>query len=301
MGKNFGLFLLATLFFAMAATSATAVEGLSPYLKVGVINSPADDAAQKSSDALKAGGFVVIGQYHPEGKPHFVIVAYTRKDLQDLTAKITDRGLLAAVLKVGIKEDGGKSTVSMVNPEYLFRAYLMKNFEPSRDALLKISADAKQSLRGVGAAEFAPFGGTMSPKELQHYHYMLGMEYFDDPVVLKKFRSFEEGMQTITKNLSGGKGNASLVYSLIDEGSKTAVFGVGLGDQKTGEPFFLPVIGEDHLAAMPYEIILSGDTATMLHGRYRIALHWPSLTMTTFTKIISTPGDIEKSMRSLTE
>ncbi|MBI3581712.1 MAG: hypothetical protein HY098_06520 [Nitrospinae bacterium] len=264
------------------------------------MSAPAEEAAQKTADALKAGGFVVIGQYHPEKKPNLVVVAYTRKDLQDVVVKIGDRGVLAAVLKAGIKEDGGKSVVSIVNPEYLFRGYLMKGFEANREELLKVASDVRQALKPVGD-EFAPFGGILSEKKLLHYHYMLGMEYFDDPVVLKKFSSFEEGVQTITKNLSAGKGNTASAYTLIDEASRTAVFGVALGDPKTGEQFFLPVIGEDHVAAMPYEMVLSGNSATMLHGRFRIALHWPSLTMGTFTKIISTPGDIEKTMRSLTE
>ena len=33
------------------------------------------------------------------------------------------------------------------------------------------------------------------------------------------------------------------------------------------------VIGEYHVAAMPYEIILQDTEVTMLPGRYRIALH----------------------------
>jgi len=31
----------------------------------------------------------------------------------------------------------------------------------------------------------------------------------------------------------------------------------------------------------------------MLHGKYRIAIYWPEMTMGTFMKISSTPGDIE--------
>jgi hypothetical protein len=70
-------------------------------------------------------------------------------------------------------------------------------------------------------------------------------------------------------------------------------------NEEEGEKHFLPIIGEDHLAAMPYEIIIQGKEATMLHGRYRIALHWPDLTMGTFTKIMSTPGDVKKVMKDL--
>ena len=68
-----------------------------------------------------------------------------------------------------------------------------------------------------------------------------------------------------------------------------------------GESHFLEIIGKKHLAAMPYEIILQGNTATMLHGRFRFASHWPELTMGTFTKIMSTPGDVEDFLQALTE
>jgi len=55
------------------------------------------------------------------------------------------------------------------------------------------------------------------------------------------------------------------------------------------------------VAAMPYELILQGNEVTMLHGRFRFALHWPELTMKTFTKIMSSPGDVEDAMKSLFE
>ena len=74
-----------------------------------------------------------------------------------------------------------------------------------------------------------------------------------------------------------------------------------MGNQEEGEASFLPTIGEDHIAAMPYEIILQDKTATMLHGKYRLALHWPDLSMGTFMKIMSTPGDIEDVLKGLCE
>ncbi len=52
---------------------------------------------------------------------------------------------------------------------------------------------------------------------------------------------------------------------------------------------------------MPYEIILQGKEATILHGKYRIALFWPELKVGTFMKISSTPGEIEDIMEGLTE
>ena len=74
-----------------------------------------------------------------------------------------------------------------------------------------------------------------------------------------------------------------------------------LENTETGEDKFLPIIGDDHIAAMPYEIILQGNTASILPGRYRIALHWPDLTMGTFMKIMSTPKDIAETLSGLTK
>ena len=48
------------------------------------------------------------------------------------------------------------------------------------------------------------------------------------------------------------------VYKLIYAKEKIAVFGVGLQSTEDGESHFLPKIGEDHVAALPYEIILQG-------------------------------------------
>ncbi len=91
------------------------------------------------------------------------------------------------------------------------------------------------------------------------------------------------------------------VYEVVYPDHKVAIFGVGLLDPEDGEAAFLPIIGADHVAAMPYEIILQDKEVTMLHGRYRIALHWPELGMGTFMKIMSTPGNIEDFMLGITE
>ena len=89
---------------------------------------------------------------------------------------------------------------------------------------------------------------------------MIGMPYFNDPVKLGEFGSFQQGINTIQKNLDGGKGKTAQVYEIIDK---------------------------------------SNNTATMLHGRYRFASHWPELTMKTFTKIMSSPGEVEDAMNAL--
>lgn len=288
---------LAALLFVCGAAQAD--ENLHAFYKA-TVEANITDTAQKVKDALETAGFAIIGEYSPEDKPSLKVIVFSSQALQEELARVKDRGLLAAALKVGLMEAGGKTTVSIVDPAYLFRAYLMKEFKAHEAPLMKIDDLVKQALQVAVKQDLTPFGGELGAKDLEHYHYMIGMEYFNDPVWLKKFGSFEEGVEKIRKNLSDKKGGAAPVYEIIGQSAKTAVFGVALGNKDTGEAHFLPIIGEDHLAALPYEIILVDNKATMLHGRFRIALHWPLLTMGTFTKIMSTPGDIEETMKGLT-
>ena len=273
---------------------------LSPYILVGESDLKIESAEEKVASALAGQGFEVIGSYNVEGNQTLKVIVYTRKDLQDITLKVKDRGALAAALKVGLKSDGPGTKISYLNPEYLFQAYLRGEYDKHSSGLKKIASDAKAALSPLGSVNEG-FGGAMTAEELRDYHYKIMMPYFTDPVELEEFSSFEEGVATIQRNLKAKKGSTTEVYSLIFEDQQVAVFGVGLLDEEEGERHFLPIIGEDHLSAMPYEIILQGKEATMLHGRYRIALHWPDLTMGTFTKIMSTPGDIKGMLKDLCE
>lgn len=273
---------------------------LSPYILVGESDLKIESAEEKVASALAGQGFEVIGSYNVEGNQTLKVIVYTRKDLQDITLKVKDRGALAAALKVGLKSDGPGTKISYLNPEYLFQAYLRGEYDKHSSGLKKIASDAKAALSPLGSVNEG-FGGAMTAEELRDYHYKIMMPYFTDPVELEEFSSFEQGVATIQGNLKAKKGSTTEVYSLVFEDQQVAVFGVGLLDEEEGERHFLPIIGEDHLSAMPYEIILQGKEATMLHGRYRIALHWPELTMGTFTKIMSTPGDIKGMLKDLCE
>ena len=288
--------MLISLFLAL--TLGLKGQTLSPYVLVGETDLNLESAEEQVASALKGQGFEVIGSYSPESNQTLKVVVYTRKDLQDITLQVKDRGALAAALKVGLKSDGPGTKISYLNPEYLFQAYLMDSYDKHASGLKKVASDAEKALSPLGTVNEG-FGGAMTAEELRKYHYKIMMPYFTDPVELEEFSSFEQGLKTIQDNLNRKKGSTVEVYSMVFGDKKVAVFGVGLMDDEEGEKNFLPIIGEEHLAAMPYEIILQGNTATMLNGRYRIALHWPELTMGTFTKIMSTPGDIKDAMKEL--
>lgn len=283
----------------LSGASVKAQDKLSPYFKVASLVGSMQDASDKVEQALQKWDFEVLGSYNPAKSDQLQIIAFTRKDLQDVCLKVEDRGILASVLKVGIQQNGDQLTVSVLNPMYLFYAYLRDDASNHLDDLTLISGDVKQAMSEVGK-EYTGFGGSEKIDNLTSYHYMAFMPYFDDPVELKTFESFEQGLNTIHKNLNAGKNNTVKVFELVLGDKQMAVIGIGLLDKEDGEAKFLPIIGEENIAAMPYEIVLMGKEASILHGKFRFALHWPELSMGQFMKISSTPGDVEDFMEALT-
>ena len=287
--------------FCILASMAFAQDGkLSPFYKLKInLNHDLEQLKSEVVDAFVGKSFELIGDYHPANNDDLRVLCFTRNDLSELCLKSKDRGALASVVRVGISKKGEAANLSLLNPQYVFCAYLT-NYESDKSSLMVIVDDAKEALTSLGS-NLEVFGGVLSEKALKKYHYKMMMPYFSDPVELNNFTSFEDGLAKIRKNLKGGKGNTNLVYEQVFTDEKVAVFGVGLMDAEDGEGYFLPIVGEDHIAAMPYEIILQGKEVTMLHGKYRFALYWPELTMGTFMKIMSTPGDVEDFLEGITQ
>ncbi len=288
--------IIALVGFALHSSS----QEISPYIEIGKSDNSIQQVSEDVLAALKENSFQVLGSYHPANRSSLKVIAFTRNDLKNTVIKVGDRGALASVFKVGLVQKDGEVTISYTNPDYILRAYLGDNYNSYKSVFEKFSTDLKTTFSAIGN-DFVPFGGSVEADKLKKYHYKILMPYFTDPVTLNEFSSFEEGLQVIEGNLKAKKGETFEVYKIIYSNEKVAVFGVGLKSKEDGESYFLPKIGMDHVAAMPYEIILQGKEATILHGKYRIALHWPDLTMGTFMKIMSTPGDIEDTLKGLCE
>lgn len=291
--------ILSSIFLFLSTTILVSQE-IAPYIKVGESTNGIEAVANQVRSALTMNSFSILGEYTPASNSKLRVITFTNDALKNTVVKVKDRGALAAIFKVGLNEKDGKTVVSYTNPEYILRAYLNKNYESNKNTYQQFSKDVKSALKEIGN-EFASFGGAIKADKLGKYHYKIMMPYFSDPITLNEFSSFEEGLKTIQKNLSQQKGNTQQVYTLVYPDQQVAVFGIGLLNEEKGEANFLPKIGDDHVAALPYELILQGNTATMLHGRYRIALHWPDLTMGTFMKIMSTPGDIKDTFQTICE
>lgn len=288
------------LMFLLLATQGIASSTLSPFVGV-TISSDMNSATTMVKEEIANKNFEVVGEYNVAGDQNLKVIAFTRDDLKKVAAKYSDRGALASVLKIGIRKDkSGSVEVSLLNPNYMFNAYFRDGYDKNKDVLNKIDSDAKSILNSRVNAKLENFGGDVKISKIRNYQYKVLMPKFTNPDKLEDYDSFQEGLATIEKNIKTDK-NVKLVYKIVDKENQTAVFGFALVNKKKGEAKFMPIIGERNLAAMPYEVILQGKTATMLAGKYRIALYWPELSMGTFMKIVSTPGDIEDMLEDVTD
>jgi len=299
MNRFTKLFII-NIFFICIATHLYSQGGIVSFYKVGIFKIPISQVAKNVKNALINSDFNILGEYKPGNDTSKYVIAFSRKDLMDIALGAKNRGALAGALRIGIIDDGnGNVEVSLLNPQYLFYGYLRDNTAKFEIELNQINLDVIAALSELGV--IVPYiTSSLSERQLKEYRFMLRNPGFADPIVIRDFNTFEEGVKKISDNLKARKGRTFKVYQIIDIDKQIAVFGVGLWDEKNGETDFLNQLGASHLAALPYEIILSGKQASILHGKFRFPFYWSDISMNKYTKIYRTPREIQEVMSGLT-
>jgi uncharacterized protein (DUF302 family) len=291
------LFLLTLLFFISAATLA-ADERYKPFV---LASNEAGNMAEKitaTKEALKKNGFEVVGEYTPYENAHIIVV--TNDELKKAAASHDRAGYIAAQ-RVALTEVNGKIQVSYTYPFYMAKAYRIdSNLQGVTDAL-------KQAL---GFKEFFGSDKGLKEKKLGKYHYMFGMEYFDDPYELATLKSHEEAVNTVEKNLAANVEGASKIYRIDIPGTSQTLFGVGFkgktdDDKSHDDKYIMSEIDFKDIrstAHLPYELLVDGNKVEALHARFRIAINFPDLSMMgshSFMNIMSTPKAINKVLTAV--
>ena len=276
---------------------------LKPYILAGVDDGTRDDVQARVEERLTAEGFEVVGSYVPAGDETLGVVCVTHERLK--TAAADAGGLLgfAAVLRVGLRDTGEGVEVSFTNPLYWGNAYYRKTFPDVEASSTQVDAALRRALGELPDSRFEPFGSRkgVPASKLRKYHYMMAMPYFDDVAELDKGSSYEDAVARIEERAAAEDAEAKIVYAVKFPEKKMALFGTALTGRK-GEAHFLPKIDFSeprHVPFLPYELLVLEDRVVSLHGKYRIALSFPDLSMGTFMKIVSTPGDIADAQRTL--
>jgi len=286
---------LASLFVVFLLNVASADEAL---LKPFVLGSRGPGTvAEKTTvvkSALIAQGFTIAGEYPPY--PEAMVIVATNDELKSNAAK-SEHGGFGAAVRVSVTKVKDEVQVAYVNPVYMANAYRMQG--DLADVAAKLAAAlGKQE-------EFGAKG--LKAKKLRSYHYMVGMEYFDDPSVLAEYGSFEEAAAAVESGLAAGRGGVTKVYRIDVPEKKEAVFGVALkaatdADKIMDDQYIMHEIDFKELrstAHLPYEILVSGNKVYALYARFRIAISFPDLSMmgsNSFMNIMKSPKAIQKAL-----
>lgn len=280
-------------------------QALKPYI-LGATSGESIEKVKSSLEAnLEAEGINVLGGYMPAEDDNRWIIVFSSEELIKAVKKVKGQTGFAAALRIGITKEGEQIQVSYTNPAYWGMAYFRDDFEAVEQNYKILSDKLTAVMKKTGQFSGIQFGSEegIEVDDLIKYRYMMGMPRFDDPIELRQFSSFNGANDKIESNLKKGLDNISLVYSIEIPGEDLKLYGFALSGED-GESGFLTKIDISeprHTAFLPYEMLVMGGQVIMLHGRYRIALSFPDLKMTTFTKIISTPGNIKDMLELVTE
>jgi len=276
---------------------------LKPYI-VGFETSESISTTQeKVVKQLEQNGIKVVGQYQPANDKNRSIIVFSSSDLETAIKKIGGLTGFAATLRIGITNENGKTIVSYTNPTYWGNAYFRTDFDKVSGNYTALIEHLEKAMKASGTFVGKSFGSKqgVSEKDLRKYHYMMAMPYFEEVVELGHFDSNAAAVAKIDANLKKGVSNVKLVSKVIIPVKELTLYNFALSGEK-GESKFLPIIDisqPKQTAFLPYEVLVTGNKVVMLHGRYRIALSFPDLTMMTFTKIMSAPGDIENLLKQV--
>lgn len=254
------------------------------------------DLAQKleaTKAALAKAGFTVAGSYSPYAGA--TVIGVTNDELRSTAAK-SELGGFGAAMRVALSKVKDEVQVSYTNPAYLANAYRMAG--DLKDTAAKLQA-ALGRIEEFGAAG-------LTPAKLRKYHYMFGMEYFDEPNTLASYGSYEEAVKAVEAGLAAGKQGVTKVYRVDVAGKKETLFGVamkGEGDNKymddkyiMSEIDFKDVKSTAHL---PYDILVSDNKVYAQYARFRIAISFPDLSMmgaNSFMNIMKAPEAVRAAL-----
>lgn len=286
---------LVALLLALAVVPASAADGtLKPFVLAS--RGPGDQAAitAEVKGKLAAAGFQLLGSYDPY--PGATVLVITNDQILAASAAVPGASQ-AAAQRVTITRLGDEVQVAFTSPAYMRHAYRMKTDLSKVGRLL---AATLGRLEDYGSRDGLSLG------ELRGYHYMVGMPYFDDPVLVAKFADHQQAVAAVAAGLAAGRGGTRQVYRLDVPGTEDTLFGVALSAGCSGDAFimkevdFKPLRSTGHL---PYELLVSGPRVIALHAKFRIAINFPDLSMmgsNSFMGIRCAPDAIEEAFKQVT-
>src|SRR5512139_2629713 len=307
---------LAALFLLTAGVAMADDVGMKPFVLASKGPGTIDAKVAAAKASLAANGFSVVGSYSPY--PSATILIVTSDELKN-NAAASDHGGYGAAQRVAITKVKNEIQVSFTNPTYMANMYRMNG--DLKNVYAKLEA-------ALGKVEEFGMERPMSVAKARKYHYMFGMEYFDEKAELGEFDSYEAALAAVESGLASGKEGVTKVYRIDIPGKKEAVFGVAMsgkpgktkvskevtpgqsediGLTMTGAPeadaYIMSNIDFKEIkstAHLPYEVLVSGNKVYAQYARFRIAMNFPELSMmgkNSFMNIMECPEAIRDALK----
>lgn len=281
------------LFMVCGLLVAPSALALSPYVRGDKLSCEGVPACVNSAEQkLKSAGFQILGVHYPRGLEQFAVIVVTDKAWLQTIRALGGSAIIGAGIRIGVKADG---SLSYINPDYWFRAYFQKKFEPQQRAVQILY---KRLAKALG--DHGHFGGDVAAMDLPKYRYMIGLERFDsDKTILHTHANFEAALKSVRQNLAKGINHTSKVYEVVIPEQKLAVFGVAMNGPVSGEHQWVKQNGAANIAALPWEVFIVNGRVYALYARYRTALAWPALGLGEFMRISDHPDTVQAMLTSV--
>lgn len=237
-------------------------------------------SVEDTKAALEEAGFEIVTEYRSEAfkkgcKKGTVIIA-TNAALKAEGAK-ESRGF-AAIIRLLV--DDKRKQVSFTNPLYFAKSFMQSEYDYT--LFQTVQNDLRKAFPSM-----KPSKDSFAYDELDTYHFMMGMPYYEDMVVVG-----EGTTESLLKKAQRYKKGKFLVFKLkLSENSY--LLGYDL-DVKTSK--FIKKTGSQNAEVLPYTILIENGKAKILNAKYYLAISYPQLTMGEFMNIATVPGAIEKDL-----
>lgn len=286
-------FLLIVL-LAFSVTSQAA-DRHKPFVLAYTSDSAFEEVVVDVKAKLQNSGFEILTDYRPyEGASALVVSSNELRAISN-EAKLSG---FASTLRVGVNQVDGGVQVSYLNPEYLGKAY-------------RIDSDMSSYTRALTAAlgQGESFGSKkgLTEKKLRKYHYTFGMEYFDDPYVLGEFESQQAALDAVRAGLASNTAGVGALYEIALDRADTVLFGVSMRGEGDDDKYYddayqMSIVDfKEHKSSayLPYQVLVVDGEVLALHMRFRMAVHFPDLSMMgkhSFMTLMPSPKAIQGAL-----
>ena len=288
---------IATLIILCVISSVWAVR---PYYRIGKLHKSVHNLTTEVTKLLLGHDFEVLGMYHPNDQEELCVIVFTCDEMTSMATSANDKGAFGAALKIGLIGKGDITEVTMLNPHYIKHAYFNQSTNRFETTKMTAIADSLvKSALGPLVSDSAYYGKDIAEEELWEYRFMPTMARYEDVVELNEYDGYPDAVEIIKSNLLKRVEGCELVYELSFKDKEITVFGVAFRGKNNPDEEMLELLGESCVSSMPVEILVQGNKAYMLNGRYRIPLFKTDLSRYKLLKIFGTASDIKSCLKDV--